>query len=75
MISAIVPVYNEEKTVSGVVQVLLQSNLIDAVICVNDASTDESLAILQTLADRIELIDLQNNRGKGHALAVVVEAY
>lgn len=72
-ISAIVPVFNEEKTVSGVVQALLQSNLIDEVICVNDGSTDGSLAILQALADRIELIDLQNNRGKGHALTVGIK--
>ena len=72
-ISAIVPVFNEEKTVCGVVQTLLQSNLIDEVICVNDSSTDGSLAILQTLADRIELVDLQNNGGKGHALAVGIK--
>jgi len=51
----------------------LHSDLIDEVICVNDGSTDGSLAILQTLADRVELIDLQKNRGKGHALAVGIK--
>lgn len=72
-ISAVVPVFNEEKTVSGVVEALLQSSLIDEVICVDDGSTDGSLVILQALAGRIELIDLQDNRGKGHALAVGIK--
>jgi len=72
-ISAIVPVFNEEQTVGGVVQALLQSNLIDEVICVDDGSRDGSLVILQALASRIELIDLQDNRGKGHALAVGIK--
>ena len=72
-ISAVVPVFNEEKTVSGVVGALLQSSLIDEVICADDGSTNGSLVILQALAGRIELIDLQDNRGKGHALAVGIK--
>lgn len=34
-VSAIVPVYDEETTVSGVVNALLNSDLIDEVICIN----------------------------------------
>ena len=69
-VSAIVPMYDEETTVGGVVNALLNSNLIDEVICVNDGSTDHSLAILRTFEGRITLIDLEQNRGKGYALAV-----
>jgi glycosyltransferase involved in cell wall biosynthesis len=68
-VSAIVPVFDEEKTVRGVVEVLLRSSLIDEVICINDGSTDGSLAILETFAGRISLINLEENHGKGRALA------
>ena len=69
MISAIVPVFNEQMAVAGVVDRLLQCRLIQEVVCVNDGSTDRSLEILRQLGDRIVLVDLQPNRGKGHALA------
>jgi len=42
-ISALVPVFNEEMAVAGVVDSLLQCGLIDEVVCVNDGSTDRSL--------------------------------
>jgi glycosyltransferase involved in cell wall biosynthesis len=67
-ISAIVPVFNEEKTVAKVVKTLLKSDLIDEVICVNDGSKDKSLSILNKFGDRIQLINLKRNRGKGFAL-------
>jgi len=48
-ISAIVPVYNEDKTVAKVVETLLNNPLINEVICVNDGSTDKSLTILKKI--------------------------
>lgn len=69
-VSAIVPVFDEETTVGRVVGALLHSHLIDEVICVNDGSTDNSLTILKRFAEQITLIDLEQNRGKGHALAI-----
>jgi glycosyltransferase involved in cell wall biosynthesis len=68
-ISAIVPVFNEEQTVALVIEALLHSNVIDEVICVNDGSTDHSLAILKKYQDQIKLINLKKNQGKGYALA------
>ncbi len=56
-ISAIVPVFNEQRTVSTVVDTLLQCRLIDEVVCVNDGSTDRSLEILRRFGDRIVLVD------------------
>ncbi len=72
-ISAIVPVYNEERTVGDVVKILLESSAFSEVICVNDGSSDKSEEILSSFLPRIKLINLQKNYGKGYALAVGVE--
>ena len=73
-VSAIIPVFNEEKTVKKVVEVFQNSfDLIDEIICVNDGSTDKSLEILESFGDRIKLINLKRNKGKGYALAKGVE--
>jgi len=68
-VSVIVPVFNEEKTVAYVVKTLLANELIDEVLCVNDGSTDKSLDILNGFSQKITLIDLGENKGKGFALA------
>ncbi len=68
-VSAIVPVFNEEKTVSCVVGTLLKNPLINEVICVNDGSTDKSLKILKKFNHEIQIVNLKKNRGKGFALS------
>lgn len=68
-VSAIVPVFNEEKTVAGVVEALLQSDLIDEVICVDDGSKDKSLKALKGFDNKIKLVSYKRNRGKGFAMA------
>lgn len=68
-VSAVVPVYNEEKAVGSVVQTLLDSNLISEVICVDDGSSDGSLEILSGFGDRIKLVSFRKNQGKGAAVA------
>ena len=72
-ISAIVPVFNEEKTIKNVVKILLKNKLIDEIICINDSSTDSSLEILKSFKDSIILVDLKINKGKGNALACGVK--
>lgn len=67
-VSAIVPLFNEGKTVGKVVQQLLDHPLIDEVICINDGSTDESFNILKNFGKKIQLISFKKNRGKGYAL-------
>lgn len=69
-VSVIIPVFNEEKTVAGVIEAVLASNLASEIICVNDGSSDNSLSILKSFANKIRLIDLGKNQGKGYALAV-----
>jgi len=72
-VSAIVPLYNEEKTIAGVVAALLTCPAIDEVICVNDGSSDKSADILALFGDRIRRIDFEENRGKGAALSAGIE--
>ncbi len=68
-ISAIIPCYNEESTVSNVIKTLVESTLIDEVIFVDDGSTDSSLESAREFKDRITIIDLKENKGKGYALS------
>ena len=68
-VSLIVPVYDEGKTVGELLSQLLSLDLFDEIICINDGSTDRSLSELEHFKDRIVLIDLKDNRGKGNALA------
>lgn len=68
-VSAIVPVFNEEKTIGKVVETLLQSPVVDEVICVYDHSSDNSLDALKSFEKRIKLIVNRERRGKGFALA------
>ena len=41
-VSAIVPAFNEEKTVFNVISTLQSSSLINEVICINDGSSDRT---------------------------------
>jgi len=68
-ISAIVPAYNEEKTIADLISVLQKSSLINEVICINDGSSDNTKKILKQFEKNIVIIDLEKNQGKGNALA------
>ena len=63
-VSIIVPVYNVEKYLSKCLDSLINQTLKDIeIICVNDGSTDSSLAILKDFANndsRIKILDKQN---------------
>jgi glycosyltransferase involved in cell wall biosynthesis len=75
-VTAIVSVYNEEKTVGNVVTSLLDCHAIDEVIVVNDGSTDESGRIIRSLqrSHLFKYIALPENRGKSYAMATGTEA-
>ena len=64
-ISVIVPVYNVEKYLAECLDSIINQTLKDIeIICLNDGSTDNSLAILKEYASkdsRIILIDKQND--------------
>jgi SAM-dependent methyltransferase len=77
-LSVLMPVYNEARTLQTIVAQVLASP-VDAdieLICVDDCSTDESLAILGKLADndsRITVVSQAVNRGKGKAIRTAIE--
>ena len=69
-ISVIIPVYNTEKYLNECLDSIVNQTLSDIeIICVNDGSTDNSLAILESYAkkdNRITVISQENN-GQGSA--------
>ena len=67
MISVIIPVYNEEKTIYELVSRVRKVDIEKEIIIVNDGSTDHTLEVMNKLCT-----DCYNhstpNRGKGHAV-------
>jgi len=71
LIAAILPTYNEELNVSGVLDVLRASSFLDEIILVDDGSSDKTVEILNqaaTIDKRIQVIVHDKNRGKGQAI-------
>jgi dolichol-phosphate mannosyltransferase len=72
-VSVVVPVYNEEKTVANVLNLLSQVPLDLEVIVVDDASTDRTWEILQELRQQepfksYHYVRHEHNQGKGVGL-------
>jgi glycosyltransferase involved in cell wall biosynthesis len=74
-LSIIIPVYNEEKTIHQVLEVVynivLHENIEKEIIVVNDASKDTSLSEIErfkTAGFDIQIIDKPINEGKGAAI-------
>ena len=77
LVSVIMPVYNVEKYLKASLSSLLEQSYKNIeIICVNDGSTDHSLAILERIAasdNRIKIIN-QNNGGPAKARNVALDA-
>jgi len=70
-VSAIVPIYNEEKFLKESVNNLLKVNEIEKIFLVDDCSTDSSKSIMEHLNsenEKIEIFETRNNGGKGKAI-------
>jgi glycosyltransferase involved in cell wall biosynthesis len=72
-LSVLIPVYNEEKTIARVVEAVLAAPLPSPmsleIVVVDDASTDETPAVLNALAGEKVRVFRQNfNQGKGAAV-------
>ncbi len=75
-ISVIVPFYNEEKFIEQSVTRLINTNLFKKIILVNDKSSDTSGQIAEKICDKfdfIQLINLDNQKGKGNAIRLGLE--
>ena len=70
LLSIIVPVYNEVRTVRAVIDRLLAIDLPVAreILVVDDASTDGTREVLEQLADRVAVLRVPRNAGKGSAV-------
>jgi glycosyltransferase involved in cell wall biosynthesis len=64
-IAFVIPAFNEERTVAGVVKIALETGLGD-VLVVSDGSVDQTDAVAQAAGARVER--LEPNQGKGAAV-------
>ncbi|MDI6602097.1 MAG: glycosyltransferase family 2 protein [Thermoanaerobacteraceae bacterium] len=71
MISALIPAFNEEKTVGNVIGVLKSCEKIDEIIVINDGSEDRTLEVAKSYG--VDVIDLKQNIGKGGAICKGLE--
>jgi len=76
-LSVIMPAFNEGKTIAGVMGKVLERPESGQLIVVDDASTDETQAILKQIAQndpRILVLRHERNQGKGAALRTGIAA-
>lgn len=69
-VTAIVPAYNEEATLTEVLAVLKATPPVGEVLVVSDGSTDGTVAIARSMG--LRTIHLRQNQGKGRAMAIGV---
>lgn len=65
-ICVIIPTYNNATTIRRVIEDV--EKYCSSIIVVNDGSTDDTAAILQSIPLPIEVVSYPDNRGKGYAL-------
>ena len=69
-VSVIIPVYNTEKYVKESVESIMQQTLQDIeIIVINDGSTDNSLSIINLLAEQDRRITVYNQSNQGLSIA------
>ncbi len=71
LLSIVIPVYNERRFVEELVGRVLEQDWRMEVLLIDDASTDGTLEVLESLRarhDRVRLLRHQKNQGKGAAL-------
>lgn len=67
-ISIIIPVFNEEKTITEIIrQIQMVKGLSKEIIVVDDCSTDDTIKVIKDIKDLI-IIRHQKNQGKGAAI-------
>ena len=75
LLSVVMPVFNEEATLSEILDRVLAVDVDKEIILVDDGSTDRSREVIAPyLSDRVRLIEHERNRGKAAALATGFKA-
>ena len=73
-VTAIVPAYNEEKTVGAVLDVLASSKKIGRIIVVDGGSTDSTGKIIKKYkSKKLKIITMESPKGKGEAVKIATE--
>ncbi len=70
-ISIVIPCFNEEKTIGIVLEKVIEAKVFGLkkeIVVVDDGSTDQTKKVLKKYQEKIKIINLKNNRGKGAAL-------
>ena len=70
-LAVVVPVFNEGATIASIVKTVLAQSLVQEVIIVDDASSDNTWEALQSVANmdsRVKIFRHPVNQGKGAAL-------
>ncbi len=70
--AAIIPAYNEEKTIGSVLDAVKDVPEIGEIIVVSDGSTDAT--VREAKRRRVKVIELPENRGKGAAMKAGIDA-
>ncbi len=70
-VMAIIPAYNEERTIGEVLSVLKKVSLVKKIIVVSDGSTDNTVQVARKYD--VEIVELQENRGKGGAIKAGID--
>lgn len=68
--AAIIPAYNEERTIGEIIEAVRQVPLIYETIVVSDGSTDNTAEVARAYGAKV--VELTENMGKGGAMAVGV---
>jgi len=80
-LAAIVPLYNEQATVTQLLSLLIAQEVVSQVVIVDDGSTDNSVPLVKewidtlepATAERIQLVQHDRNKGKGRAIRTGLE--
>ena len=70
-VAVIIPAHNEEKSISPIIMVAKENDLINEVIVVDDGSSDATSEIAKR--NEVRVVRTENNQGKGNALEVGVQ--
>ena len=74
-LALVMPAYNEQATILASVERVLEQPFVAELIIVNDASTDRTLELVETLSDpRVRILSHPVNQGKGAALRTGIAA-
>ncbi len=69
---AIIPAYNEERTIGSVVKVARETPGIQEVVVINDGSVDDTSTVAITAGATV--IEMPQNRGKGAAMQIGLQS-